>query len=66
MSFELNNNMITDRDNQIAWTFGYLKEEKNLFNLIKRFYEEDDKIITTDSFYKCRDYMINNHSELLL
>lgn len=66
MTFELNDKMITDRYNRIAWTFGYLKENKNLLNLIEHLYEEDDKIRTMDSFHRSRDYIANNYPELLL
>lgn len=66
MNFSLNDKMITDHDNKIVWTFGYLKEEKNLSNLISFLCEENDILITKDSFFKSRDYIINNHPEFFL
>ena len=66
MNFDLQENMISDIDNKILWTYYFLKDQENLKNLIEHLKEEDDKIRTIDSFNKTRDYLLHNHPEYLM
>ena len=66
MNFDLQENMISDIDNKILWTYYFLKDQENLKNLIEHLKEEDDKIRTINSFNKTRDYLLNNHPEYLM
>ena len=67
MTFDLNDNMIIDLDHKIAWTFKYLKENKDLSNLFKFLREEEKEIAETiNSFYESKNYLMINYPELLL
>lgn len=66
MNFDLQENMISDIDNKILWTYYFLKDQENLKNLIEHLKEEDDIIRTINSFYKTRDYLLFNHPEYLM
>jgi hypothetical protein len=66
LNFDLQENMISDIDNKILWTYYFLKDQENLKNLIEHLKEEDDKIRTIDSFNKTRDYLLLNHPEYLM
>lgn len=68
IKFELIDNVIIDSETKMIWTYDYLKNEKNIEFLLKTMIsiKEKEKIITANSFFKSRNYLLTFYPELML